>query len=107
MAFFISLLIVPICGFLWSLGGAKGYSLGWRRVGIPIFLLYVVSAMSRTWIVPSISMLLLYISTTLPYGIPSDNDKGGLIGRFFYRIYKCVELCSCWRGGRAWGDCEG
>lgn len=84
------LLAMPVCAFLWALGGAKGTSLGWRRFGVSIALCSILSIASQTWI-PFICFLPLLGAISLPYGIPtfhgpdgSCDDKGSIIGRFIY-----------------------
>ena len=80
----VVLFVGCVTGLLGAYGGAKGTSKNWRRVGIPVFLFYIIGGATQSWIIPLISSILLYIATTLPYGIPSVTDSGGEIGRFFY-----------------------
>ena len=86
------LVISCMTGLLWAYGGAKGTSKNWRRVGVPVLLLYTMSGITGAWILPLISCVGLYAATTLPYGTPSANDEGGSIGQFYHLITHNIVL---------------
>ena len=73
----IKILLGVTCGFLGAWGGAEGTSKNFRRVGIPVI---ISLALWNLW------GLLLWIPLSMGYGIPCFNDKGSLIGRFFYKL---------------------
>ena len=82
----LGLVVSILSGFLWAYGGAEGTSKNWRRLGVPILLFYFSSLLTGVWLKPLICAVVLYIGTTLPYGIPSPQDDGGDIGKFWYFI---------------------
>ena len=75
-----------ICGLLGSYAGAEGTTKNWRRIGIPLFLTSI--ACITLWHLAPLSLLLLYIPFMMGYGVPCWNDKGSLVGRFWYNLLK-------------------
>jgi len=66
----VRLVLIAICGFLWRLGGAAGFSKGFRRYGCPGAIL-VSLFLTQNWI-GLISIPLLIGAFSLGYG---ENSK--------------------------------
>lgn len=82
-----TLLAIPLCAWLWWLGGAEGYSKGIRRLGVPVVICGLCMLNKWSWI-PAVSIFPLFGVLTIGYGIPSFDeeghctDKGSKLGRF-------------------------
>ncbi|MCA9409490.1 MAG: hypothetical protein KC733_12425, partial [Candidatus Omnitrophica bacterium] len=79
--FWIKGLILIACTQFWRMGGTKLGS-WWRDVLIPIIIGAYIG-FETTWWIGLISVGTFNI-IRLGYGIPSHDDEGSLIGRFFY-----------------------
>jgi len=77
-----------LSAFLWAYGGKEGTSLAWRRVGVPIVLFYTISIITQAWFLSLFAMVVLYGAITLPYGVPSSQDPGGAIGKFWHSFLR-------------------
>lgn len=88
----LSLITIPLCAFLWALGGAENTSLLWRRVGVTVTLLTAlfVSMLGHHSIVKLLPLILcsgvFYGSTTIGYGIPDEGDAGSALGRLMFKM---------------------
>ncbi len=81
-----SLLTIPACAVLWWLGGADGFSKGWRRVGVPIVLaLFLSIALRSFW--PVLGGCIMFPVLTIGYGLPSYGDAGSPLGRFVCKLF--------------------
>ena len=117
------IITIPVCAYLWALGGAEGTNLLWRRIGVPLCL-GVFAATMGPGLRHLISIGLMFSATTLGYGIPSenDNDPGSPLGKFMYYgwakkdkvkadqytrgtwalAFGCAALPMCWGHPLAW-----
>ena len=82
-----------IIGFLGAFAGSDGTSKMWRRAGIPALttvVAYVTLGFQLGWIksLLSITCMSLWGALAIGHGIPSDNDEGSVLGRFYYRLFK-------------------
>lgn len=91
---------ILLCGFLWAWGGSHGTA--WRKVGVPVSIAIMgISFLPHSpwqyfWHITS--CILLGIAITIPYGMPSKDwsDKGGKLGRFFYRLTGDLVYAKCY-----------
>jgi len=79
-----AVLLAFITSLLWALTGA-GYSKLLRRVGVPLAACLFV-ALVRQYYPIFVSLPLAMIPLSLGYGIPSQNDAGSPLGRFWYSL---------------------
>lgn len=83
--------IISLIAFLGAIGGSANASKGIRRFGISgttmvlAFLRYFTLFPKNLFF---ISIMFGSFILSLGYGIPSANDKGSDIGRFWYKIFK-------------------
>jgi hypothetical protein len=81
-----SAIIGVICGLLGAWAGAEGTNKLWRRFIIPFTLTGLAWGYLHNWWV--LTMMSMFFALSAGYGIPSPTDKGSLIGRFWYKIWK-------------------
>lgn len=81
------LLLIPLCAFLWWLGGAEGYSKAYRRMGVPVVLCSAIAISLRSWI-PLASMPAFFGVLSIGYGIPWYDDPGSFLGRVVCRVFR-------------------
>ena len=84
--FIMSILIGIVCGLLGSYSGAEGISKSIRRYVIPILLTGFVVGYLRNLF--GLFLILLILPFIQGYGIPSWNDGGSSLGRFWYNLLK-------------------
>ncbi len=83
----VGLFTLPVVGgLLGSIGGADNSSKMYRRFFIPALL--TSYAFSNTESIFVLTILSMMAALSLGYGIPSSDDEGSFIGRFFYKITK-------------------
>ncbi len=82
-----------LVSFLWALGGAQGYSLGWRRFGATLVLCLGLSLNLHSFL-PMISYPFLVVVTSTGYGIPDEDDEGSPLGRWAYGIVADEEVAT-------------
>jgi hypothetical protein len=84
-----ALLLVPVTGLLWALGGRYGHA--WRVFGVPVLpVLLCIILKHHIWAL--LSYLLSAIILSIGYGIPDkpmvpDGDKGSPLGRFWVKVF--------------------
>ena len=88
MIYIIAGVVLVICALLWALGGHIDKNI--RRLGVPI----VTSIASifflngwQQWVLPIVSGLALWGSTTIGYGIPDGSDDGSPLGKFWCNLF--------------------
>ena len=90
LALMFAVLVGGVTGLLGSWAGASGTSKSWRRVGIPVLLLLTFGILQviTVGIVSWMTILLMNLAWvySIGYGIPSHDDAGSTLGRFFFRI---------------------
>lgn len=79
-----------IAGFLGALGGAESSSKLFRRIGLPLFLAGIAWQELHSWYI--FSIFLMFPIFSIGYGLPSGDDKGSPLGRFFYILTNGNEL---------------
>jgi len=84
-----TVITIPLCAYLWALGGAERTSLEWRRTGVTVTLM--AAFVASLWGEPYFWVLipcagLFYGATTIGYGIPDENDDGSALGAFMYNL---------------------
>ncbi len=98
----IGLITLPVLGgLLGSLGGADNSSKSYRRFFIPALL--TSFAFSNTYSVFVITIMFMSLALSMGYGIPSEDDAGSFLGRFFLKLFKerednnnrSVSYCCC------------
>ncbi len=83
----IGLITLPVLGgLLGSLGGADNSSKSYRRFFIPALL--TSFAFSNTYSVFVITIMFMSLALSMGYGIPSEDDAGSFLGRFFLKLFK-------------------
>ena len=70
-------------GILWRLGGSDICPKSVRRYGIAGVMIYLVIRRTKNYIVGILSGVILFLATTVGYGIPDAGDSGSSLGRFF------------------------
>jgi hypothetical protein len=86
---FWALLTIPLCSFFWYKAGRVGSS--WRVYGCtatawtPMFMISL-----DFWLIPL--AILCAIISSIGWGIPSVNDSGSTLGKFYYKLFKGNEL---------------
>ncbi len=89
----IALFSLPLAGaILGSLGGADNSSKMYRRFFIPALL--TSYAFSNTESIFVLTIMSMMGALSLGYGIPSSDDEGSFIGRFFYNLFNHNETLS-------------
>lgn len=73
------LLVAALSAILWSLGGS-GKGKIFRVLGVPLSAGVFVGLSARSFVCGALAAAVLSIG----YGIPSVNDEGSSLGRFFY-----------------------
>ena len=90
----LKLLIVLIssisCGLLGSYAGADKTWKGWRRYIMPLLLTLLAFIMLQNWW--CLLLLFAIIPLSRGYGIPSPNDNGSTLGRFFWKLFNKNEF---------------
>lgn len=88
-----------VISFLGAIAGSEGASKDYRRIGIPV--VFFISALLSTKFNPWVFIILIqHLVLRFGWGIPSFNDEGSLIGRFFYKVCKGNDFWTnfCTRG---------
>lgn len=67
--------------------GSKGTPKEYRRIGIPV-VFFIGSLFSYGFNYWNLTILLQTLSFRLGHGVPSKTDKGSVLGRFFFKIFK-------------------
>lgn len=70
--------VTGLSALLWAMGGAEGYSKGWRRIGVPVLICCIISMVQTSWL-PLVSILPFFGVLTLGYGNPSFDVQGNLV----------------------------
>lgn len=83
----LTIFIGLICGLLWSYAGAEGTSKLYRRLGVSLILSVVSCLVLKNYWCLTV-LPLLWGATALGYGIPTHDDEGGTIGKFWNKIFK-------------------
>jgi len=82
----LSIFIGSLCGLFGALGGAEKGHQAFRGILIPVFLVIMAFLALKN---PYICVIgALYGVFTIGYGIPDENDAGGPVGAFFWRLFK-------------------
>lgn len=76
----INLVISVISGIMWRLGGAEGFSKGFRRYGVSGILGIMAFLKTKKWYIGFLSMGMAFGAFTLGYG------ESSFIGEFWYNI---------------------
>lgn len=77
-----------IGGLLGAYAGSSGTSKNWRRMGIPILVTTVAFITLKNPL--TLILLGLFIPFIIGYGIPSWNDSGSMLGKFYYNLIKTL-----------------
>lgn len=87
-----------ISGLFGALGGAEHSSKLFRRICLPLFIAGIAWKELQSPYV--FSIFLMYPILSIGYGIPSDNDKGSPLGKFFMYVFKQNDVLAniCTRG---------
>lgn len=81
----LAMLACPISAFLWAYSGA-GASKLWRRLAIPTFLsILIFFHRHNGQVFYAVPIAFAFLS--IGYGIPSKNDSGSTLGKFFYKLF--------------------
>lgn len=82
-----TLAVAPLCMFLYRLGGYKGYSKIYRRLGCPAVIL-LPCCLVRHSAVPLLSLPLAFAWLSIGWDIPDGNSEGSYFGRFIVRVFR-------------------
>lgn len=96
LKYFISSFIGMITGFYGAWGGASHTSKAWRRTLIPaVIMLYATISgyfeygLLSLW---HITIMSMNGALSFGYGIPSANDSGSTLGKFYYNLFNSNHL---------------
>lgn len=83
---------VSITAFIGALlgayAGADNTSKNWRRMGIPILVTIVAFIALQNPL--TLILLGIYFALIIGYGIPAWNDKGSMLGKFYYDLIQTI-----------------
>ncbi|MHA1789176.1 MAG: hypothetical protein ACTSXT_08110 [Candidatus Helarchaeota archaeon] len=71
--------------FFGTYAGSEGTSKDWRRIGIPI-IFFLPSLLITHFSPYSLIILLQHLIFRIGHGIPSKNDEGSLLGKYFWKL---------------------
>jgi hypothetical protein len=81
-------IIGGLLGAFGGAGGMGGYSKSLRRIGIASLITIVALIVSRFHSWWYLGLMSLAGILSIGYGIPDFSDKGSVLGRFWYKIFK-------------------
>ena len=79
---YYAILAIPLCAFLWALGGADKWNKNWRRLGVPIVICGLI-ALNQWSLLPLISIIPFHMTLRIGYGVPCGTDLGSDLGRWW------------------------
>jgi hypothetical protein len=82
------LLLMPISGLLWALGGAEKSNKLFRRLGVPVATNVAVIASNVNWWPMALAILPMWGVVSLGYGMPDATDEGSWLGRKYLSLLK-------------------
>lgn len=89
----IMIVVSAICGLIGSSSGAGQIPKGGRRVGIPAILTIIAIIALKDY--RCLLLMSLYGWYSMGYGVPSANDEGSALGKFWFKLVK---------GNKLWTD---
>jgi hypothetical protein len=82
------ILVAPLCGLLWAMGGAGWFGWnGWRRIVMPMLMCTLFFIVHHYVLWPICSFFIQWGALSIGYSIPDVNEpKASPLGTFWYKI---------------------
>ena len=86
------LVLMPVSGILWALGGAANSNKLFRRLGVPVATSLAVALTNPGWWWIAVFVPVGWLVKSIGYGIPDGEDDGSVLGKFWKKILKNQRL---------------